>query len=146
MIQRIQSIFLLLAGGSFLSLFKLPFAQTDKAVSNSAFLADAAYGIQDHVSLMGTFGLAGALAIIAIFLFKNRSLQMRLTMFSVIAAVIGTILTVVLFMQEGQVKSSQVVNDGLGAYLGFAGLIFAILAYRFVQKDDKLVRSMDRLR
>jgi Domain of unknown function (DUF4293) len=146
MIQRIQSIFFLLAGGSFFGLFALPFAQTAQPVAQSTFLADAQYKVLDHPALMGAFGLAGLLALVALFMFNNRPLQMRLAIFSSIAAIIGAVLTVVLFMQEGQVKSQQAIDDGLGLYLGVAGLVFALLAYRFVQKDEKLVRSADRLR
>lgn len=146
MIQRIQSVFFLLAGGLYLSLFAVPFAETDKPVAQSAFLNDAAYSVKDHVALMAAFAVAGVLSIAAIFLFKNRSLQMRLAVFATIAAIVGSILTVVLFMQEGLNKSKEAIDDGLGAYMAIAALVFTLLAYRFVNKDEKLVRSADRLR
>jgi Domain of unknown function (DUF4293) len=146
MIQRIQSVFFLLAGGLYLGLFGVPFAETKQAVTQSAFLNDAAYGVQDHVALMAAFAVAGALSIAAIFLFKNRALQMRLALFSTIAAIVGSILTVVLFMQEGLNKSKEAIDDGLGLYMTIAALVFTVLAYRFVNKDEKLVRSADRLR
>jgi len=38
------------------------------------------------------------------------------------------------------------VNDGFGIYLPLIGIIMAVLANRFIKKDDKLVKSMDRLR
>jgi len=38
------------------------------------------------------------------------------------------------------------VNDGLGIYPPIVALIFAVLAGRAIGKDDKLVKSMDRLR
>jgi Na+/H+ antiporter NhaC len=79
-------------------------------------------------------------------LFKNRAVQMRLALFSTIAAIVGSILTVVLFMQEGLNKSKEAINDGLGLYMTIAALVFTVLAYRFVNKDEKLVRSADRLR
>ena len=71
---------------------------------------------------------------------------MRLAVFSTIAAIVGSILTVVLFMQEGLNKSKEAINDGLGLYMAIAALVFTLLAYRFVNKDEKLVRSADRLR
>ena len=146
MIQRIQSVFFLLAGGLYLGLFGVPFAETSKPVAQSAFLNDAAYGVQDHVALMAAFAVAGVLPIAAIFLFKNRGVQMRLALFSTIAAIVGSVLTVVLFMQEGLNKSKEVINDGMGLYMAIAALVFTLLAYRFVNKDEKLVRSADRLR
>ena len=146
MIQRIQSVFFLLAGGLYLGLFGVPFAKTKHAVAQSAFFNDAAYGVQDHVALMAAFAVAGTLSIVAIFLFKKRALQMRLAVFSTIAAFVGSILTVILFMQEGLNKSKEAIDDGLGLYMAIAALVFTLLAYRFVNKDEKLVRSADRLR
>jgi sulfite exporter TauE/SafE len=96
--------------------------------------------------VMAAFAVAGALSIAAIFLFKNRVLQMRLAVFSTIAAFVGSILTVILFMQEGLNKSKEAIDDGLGLYMAIAALVFTLLAYRFVNKDEKLVRSADRLR
>lgn len=146
MIQRIQSVFFLLAGGLYLGLFAVPFAETNKPIVQSTFLNDAAYSVKDHVALMAAFAVAGALPIAAIFLFKNRPVQMRLAVFSTIAAIVGSILTLVLFMQEGLNKSKEQINDGIGLYMAIAALVFTLLAYRFVNKDEKLVRSADRLR
>lgn len=146
MIQRIQSIFLLLGGGAFLSLLALPFATTAKPVATSTFFADSAYTIQDNIGLMVIFIGAGALAIIGIFMFNNRQLQMRLTIFSAIAAIIGIVLTVLFFLQNSNSVGNQPINDGLGVYLTPVGLVLIFLAYRFINKDDQTVKSMDRLR
>ncbi|HMQ48200.1 MAG TPA: DUF4293 domain-containing protein [Saprospiraceae bacterium] len=146
MIQRIQSIFLLLAGAASLSLFGLPFATTPQVVQGSTLFADAAYRVQDQVGLMVLFGLAGVLAIGGIFLYKNRALQMRLSIFSIIATVLAITFGIIYFMQNSQDIGNTAVNDGLGLYFPVAALVFALLAYRFISKDDKLVKSMDRLR
>ena len=37
-------------------------------------------------------------------------------------------------------------DEALGTGLVFAGLLFQILALRFIKKDEELVRSMDRIR
>jgi hypothetical protein len=146
MIQRIQSVFFLLAGGLYLGLFAMPFAKTNQPVAQSAFLSDAAFSVKDHVAMMAAFAVAGALPIAAIFLFKNRPVQMRLALFSTIAAIVGTVLTAVFFMQEGLTKSSEPIHDSWGTYMAIAALVCTLLAYRFVNKDEKLVRSADRLR
>jgi glucan phosphoethanolaminetransferase (alkaline phosphatase superfamily) len=146
MLQRIQSIFLLLAGGASLGLFGVPFATTPKAIEGSTIFADAAYSIQDQLALMILFALAGAIAIISIFLFKNRGLQMRLSIFAFIANLIGVIFGVIFFMQNSSDTGTQTINDGFGIYFPIAAMIFALLAYRFINKDNKLVKSMDRLR
>jgi len=146
MLQRIQSIFLLLAGGASLGSFGLPFATTSKAVEGSTIFADAAYTVQDQMALMILFGLGGALALISLFTFKNRTLQMRLSIFAFIANLIGVIFGVLYFMQNSADTGSQAIDDGLGIYLPVAAMILLLLAFRFINKDEKLVKSMDRLR
>ena len=146
MIQRIQTIFLAVGGGLLLSVLGLPFATTPSAVTGSAFFADATYSAQDHPALLALFGLGGLLAIVGVFLFRNRLLQMRLTIFSAIAAILAIALTVLLFLQESKSLGDAAINDGVGAYLPILGLVCLLLAYWFIGKDEKLVRSMDRLR
>lgn len=146
MIQRIQSIFLLLASAAGFGLFGLPFATTSKTVAESTLFSDAVYNLNDHVALLSLFAAAGGLALIAIFLFKNRPLQLNLTRLSIVANVVGLVIAVVFIMQDGANLNGIEPNDGLGAYLPFAFLLFAILALRAIGKDEKLVKSMDRLR
>ncbi len=89
MIQRIQSIFLLVSAAAALGLFGLPLAATEEPLTNSVLFADAQYGLQDHWSLMAAFGVAGLLLFGAIFVFRNRKLQMNLTLFGVLLTIIG---------------------------------------------------------
>lgn len=145
MIQRIQSIFLFLAAAGTLSLFQFPFANTDTKVEKSALFADGIYNILDHVALIALFALAGLLALTAIFLFKNRKLQANLSLGSIAANIAGVIITVVLFMQDS-VTEQNGIDDGIGLYLPFVGIICAAIGVYYIRKDDKLVRSMDRLR
>lgn len=145
MIQRIQSLFLLLAAGGLGSLFAVPFARSKKAIEESAFLQDGLYNLSDHIALMVVFGLTALLALISIFLYRNRKLQLRLIALTLIGVLAGIALAVVLFMRQGITLDSN-IQDGIGAYLPLAAILFLALAYRFIQKDEKLVRSMDRLR
>jgi len=145
MIQRIQSLFLLLAAASAFALFGLPFASVAQATPETIF-ADGVYDIMDHVGTMVLFGLAGALALVSIFLFNNRKLQMSLSRFAIIANIIGFILALALFFNDRQVMGTVEPDDQLGVYLPILFIVFALLALRFIGKDEKLVKSMDRLR
>ncbi len=145
MIQRIQSILLLFAAAAVFGLFKLPFGSSS-AISGSALFNDGIFNIQDHVGLMGLFCGAGALAFIAIFLFNNRSLQLTLSRISIIANIIGIIFGVVLFMQDSNAMGATVPSEELGLGLPILSILFAAFAMRFINKDEKLVKSMDRLR
>ncbi|MEL7021482.1 MAG: DUF4293 domain-containing protein [Bacteroidota bacterium] len=146
MIQRIQSIFLFLAGGASFGVLGAPFATTDKAEGQSALFADSIFNTQDNIALMVFFGIAGLLAIIDIFLYNNRPLQIRLGMFAFIANIIGLILGIFLFFNDMQHIGTENIDDGLGAYLPVIAGVLLLLAIRFIRKDEKLVRSADRLR
>ncbi|MEM9848337.1 MAG: DUF4293 domain-containing protein [Bacteroidota bacterium] len=149
MIQRIQSIFLFLASGACFAMFGLPFASTDKAISDSTLFADSAYTITDHIALTILFAGAGALALAAIFLFRNRPLQINLSRVAFIAAIIGFVLGIILFLNDGIVEQSESMPepaDGFGAVLPVLAGIFLLLAIRYINKDEKLVKSSNRLR
>jgi len=145
MIQRIQSVFFLLAAGSFGALFGLPIATSTAPVS--PFLEDQVFNILDQPSLIALSVLGAALALVAIFLYKNRTLQVRIG-FAVIAAAL-LLLGVSYWLYSG-LASTQGASAGLaispGLYLPAGAVLFGYLATRFVRKDERTVRSMDRLR
>jgi len=145
MIQRIQSIFLFLAALAFIALFKFPFAISD--ITNSGFLADKDFDVYDNPILMILAGLGAVIALVAIFFFKNRPLQIRLSYLTIILGVLLVIVAVVLFYNEASAifEKSQ-INDSLGLYMPLLSFIFGLLAARFIKKDEDLVRSSDRLR
>jgi len=146
MIQRIQSIFLLLASGSLFSLFGIPFASSNQADSN--LFADKVYNIFDNPILMTLAVLGGVIALVNIFLFKNRSLQLRLDYLVITLSLILPILAMFLVFQSGEVAGPEIEisENYLGLGLPILAIVFAILANRFISKDQKLVKSMDRLR
>ena len=146
MIQRIQSLFLLLAALGSFALYLLPFAATPQAVPANDIFADSVYNLMDHIGLIVFFSLAGLLALVAIFLYSNRRLQMRLTIFAVVAIVVGIAFGIVYFVNNSTGLNDVQIADQAGVYLPVLSLIFALLAYRYINKDEKMVQSMDRLR
>lgn len=146
MIQRIQSIFLLLAAASGFGVLALPFASTVEAVQGSALFSDKVYSIGDNTGLLVLFAVAGALSIASIFLYNNRQLQMKIGRIALIANILGIVLAIVLFWQDLSKIGSSEVDDGFGIYLPALFIVFAGLALRAIKKDEALVRSADRLR
>jgi hypothetical protein len=131
MIQRIQSIYLLVATIAMaLISFKVPVW----TLNEQLFMA------QDDTKMF-ILTVAGALlSLIGIFMFKNRKLQMKLIRLIVLVEmVIGVRLFMVL--QEFEVS----LNTNCILLLAFA-FVALIMAYRGVKKDDDLVRSVDRIR
>ena len=85
------------------------------------------------------------MSFITIFLYRNRKSQMKLT--------ILLIMLILLEIAAGAYYTHYVMGNfntypvpGLKLILPLLMLIFAILAYRGIRKDEKLVRSYDRLR
>lgn len=146
MIQRIQSLFLLLAALGSFALYLFPFAATPRDVLANQIFADSVYNLLDHPALIAFFSLAGVLALVAIFLFNNRRLQMRLTIFAAVALVIGIAFGLIYFINNSGGLDEVAIADQAGVYLPPVSLIFTLLAYRYIGKDENLVRSMDRLR
>lgn len=147
MIQRIQSIFLLIASACSFALFGFPFASVDKTIENSAlFSNDTVYNLSDNMILLIVYVLAGLLAFGAIFLFKNRNQQKTVARVAAVFNLIGIVLAIVFFVKDSVMDSGVTPNDGLGLYTPIIGFILILLAVRAIGKDEALVRGMDRLR
>jgi hypothetical protein len=141
MIQRIQTIWLLLtAAAAFLTL-KFPFysGQIVEEGQPKHFLAFTAQS--NMLLLILTVGV-GLASLIAIFLYKNRKLQMRIILIALGVAV----LNLVLYFLQTQKFIAAESNYSLAAILAIAIPVFLVLAARGVRKDEKLVKSLDRLR
>ena len=145
MIQRIQTIFYLLAAVAFITMFYLPFASSD--VAAGAMFQDKLYTVEDHLLLGGLCLFGSIMAVAAIFLFKNRPLQLRLGYALIVFSILIVIAAIMLFINDSQTMSEQVqISEQIGLGMPILAIIFAVLANRFVKKDENLVRSMDRLR
>jgi len=133
MLQRIQSIWLLLAAVFAFLTFKIPFYQ-------AAVVQGGEITSQSSTPLLIVAALTGALAFIDIFLFNNRKLQFRFCVFGIILTIL---LLVLCFTQITKFASGSLT---LGCVIYFAIIAFYILAARGISKDEKLIKSMDRLR
>jgi len=143
MIQRIQSIFLLFASLAFFSLFSnlMSFATSEPVASATSVLSDGIFNIHDNTGLIFLTVLGGVLALLAIFLFNNRSLQMKISNFTILAG-----LSTVGFLGFLISKETSTFEIGFGLAAPILAIVFSALATRFIKKDDKVVKSMDRLR
>ena len=154
MIQRIQSIFLFLAclvtGGLVIDPVQLATinnGNTNAFVEGESVLADGIFHSTDHILLLAMIGINMLIILIAVFMFKNRSLQRTMARIGIAISVIFIVLSGLLFYQAFQLlaKGTELTIE-YGVVFPFVTIILLILAIRFIGKDDKLVRSMDRLR
>ncbi len=145
MIQRLQSIFYLLTSGVFFSEFAFPFAISNN--STTRYFEDMVYNIQDHIILLILTCLGGGLALLNIFMFKNRALQLRLGYLLIILAILLPVVAVLLILTDGTSTAvGEEISERAGIFMPILAIIFTVMANKYVKKDDNLVRSMDRLR
>ncbi|WP_407526512.1 DUF4293 family protein [Lacibacter sp. MH-610] len=135
MIQRIQSVWLAFAAAASFAAIKFSFYSGTKADNTFAELNG-----QSHFLLL-ILGVATALtALFALFLFKNRKLQMQLSL-------LGLLLQVgILAFYFSRISDFTNGNFALTSLLSFAIPVFFLLAWLGIRKDEKLIKSMDRLR
>lgn len=146
MIQRIQTIYLLLAAAAGFSTLALPFASTASGIQSSALFADASFSTGDNIGLLVLFAIAGALALASIFLFGNRKTQKTISWVALAVNLVGGGLAGFLYFQDSSHVATAEIAPGLSAFLPLAFMVFAFLAINGIKKDDALVRSADRLR
>lgn len=143
MIQRIQSLFMLLASGVLGLEFVFPFATSAK--QGTGYFSDSVFNVFDNSILLGLVGAGILLSLIAIFLFKNRKLQTSINWFTILLCI--AILGVgYLFAAQDQTSGLNGINIGIGTILPLISLVLLYVANRFIGKDESLVKSMDRLR
>jgi len=136
MIQRIQTLWLLLASAcAFLSM-KFPFyyigPHTDMA-------SDQFNGTTKMILLVLTSMLA-ALCLFTIFIYKQRKLQLWLTILAIVLSVLN------IFLYFHYKKDYTGGGLALTSVFAFAIPLFLFFAARGIYGDQKLVKSMDRLR
>jgi len=152
--QRIQTIFLLLAAivlgllfTPIMSFFTVTGTQELLQQSDVAMLADGIFNINDHIIFQILTILAVVASIAAIFMFKNRTLQLTLSRLTLVGSVMILFLIGIFFYLDYQViQANSVVSGEFGLLSPVLGIIFSILASRGIKKDEQLVKSSDRLR
>ena len=136
MIQRIQSVWLLVASVMAFLTLKVSFY-------SGTFSPDNQYhqlkGTDNMLLLVTTIAL-GIVALMAIFLYKTRTIQLRL-------CIIGILLDLLLlyFYWRGVQQFTQ-GEYAITAAVHLVILLSLFFAARGISKDDKLIKDSDRLR
>jgi hypothetical protein len=141
MLQRIQSVWLLLASicGFLMNNFDL-FSGTkqDGSVVN--------YGVSGSLMLKAILLATAIYALVCIFLFKNRKLQIKLTLLGVGLSVACLVIE---YLGVNALKTASNFKDAnytIWAILPIAMIVFFLMAARGILADEKMVKDADRLR
>ncbi len=168
MIQRVQSIYLLLAAALMATFLFLPIAQFDTPDGIYSFTAQGVSTVMAETAPVstpesgaaiaqteiftptwGVFVLGAVisvLALITIFLYKNRPTQARICMinaFFIVTLYIIIFLSGYTFHEE---LAATQISWSANIIIPFVALVLDIIAYKAINKDERLVRSLDRIR
>ncbi len=153
MIQRIQTLLLLLAAVTSalllweqMAICNIQLPATD-VIDASSPLADGRYEALDSPISAILVGIVTLINILAILIFKNRPRQILLSKMSILFLLAFSIFMGVWFYQNYAVLPDGCqVRPGPGIALPFLTIVLLLLAIRQIASDEKLVKSMDRLR
>ena len=158
MFQRIQTVFMFLAFVAGILVFFFPLASY---LSDFYYYKLYIYQLKsmtpDAEKLFGSFftvplmiiniliiGIIGT----AIFLYKNRPRQIQMLKMAFFLEII--LIALIFFYNapaiQRKIQVSPDYTGEIGIYLPLIALLFIFLANRFILKDEKLVKSSDRIR
>lgn len=160
MIQRIQSVFLLLVAAIMVAVQFLPIWADINADKSERVVMTSISVIYAQADDFGNFtpisekpvyliflgSIAAAVALFSIFQYQNRLTQMKLGALN--SLLMGGFIGLSYYFS---VKAENMIPGTQGQFqIGFfivaAALLFNALANRFIRKDEKLVRDADRIR
>jgi len=163
MLQRIQTVFLILAALLGISIFLFPlttFTVKDctfdifiTGCKNIASACPYVFQIKTYFHMIILI-LIILLCISTIFLYKKRNLQMRLCRFVIMSNIVFVFLV---FMFADTIKNRFIKDYGilpdditasfkLGSIIPLVMIVLLFLANHFIKKDENLIKSADRLR
>jgi Domain of unknown function (DUF4293) len=155
MLQRIQSVYLLLASITIYALFLFPLVHNVYAGAQPVTIGVTGVfqdvnGVHTHtqffVGLTAATVLLGLIPLIIIFLYKNRKQQVALcysTMLVIFGHTFWMVHEIKSVIGDAEINTN---NWGIGVFLSTVALVFIVMAIKAINRDEKLVKSADRLR
>ena len=142
MIQRIQTLWLIIV-----ALTAFATSQLTLYIGTLPNGTELPLKLAANLLLTIVIIILGILALICIFLYKNRKLQFKLSVLGVVFSLAFRFLEY--YVVENSFKPNHGIVTGsyqIGALLPVVMVVFYVLAARGIYKDEKLVKSMNRLR
>lgn len=154
MIQRIQTLYLLLASIAIGLLFFFPVTEllVDKQFL-FLFRYRGLYELKDGAEILSIhsvplallFSINLLLSLITIFLYKNRNLQMRICIINILL-LLGSLGLMYYYIRIAFSGFEAVTHYTIFALMPVIAAILIFMAYRGIRKDELLVRSVERIR
>lgn len=122
MIQRIQTVYMLIAG----------------IVAAMPIL----FGLDWLRTLL--FAISAVVALYTIFKYKKRNIQQLLNWLNIV--INFTLLGIFVYRMLNSSGESIISEKGVGVFVPVLSIVFLFLANKAIRRDEKLVKSADRLR
>ena len=122
MIQRIQTVYMLIAG----------------VVAAMTIL----FGLDWLRTLL--FAISAVVALYTIFKYKKRNLQQLLNWLNIV--INFTLLGIFVYQMLNSSGEGIISEKGVGVFVPVLSIVFLFLANKAIRRDEKLVKSADRLR
>ncbi len=140
MIQRQQTLWLLLATIAAILSFMFPFVTGIELVEKTTMQRPAEIDAGSRFPILLLTIASIIISVVTIFLFKNRKQQLW---FCAGGMLISAFLIFLYIMQAGKLTKPVLA---LFCILPFIILVSYFMAFRNIMKDEKLVKSLDKLR
>jgi len=151
MIQRIQTVYLLIVAGLMLAMLFLPLGYVNQGLNIEMLDVFGLHAMDADATLVTPYTLyylpicSGILALITIFFYKRRKLQINLCYLTIFSLVLFYVFLFMYIYVPGG-KFPYNVEFVIATVFPIIAIIIEFLAIRGIRKDEKLVRSLDRLR
>lgn len=152
MIQRIQTLYLALAAfvlGLMLQSPIVSFAIDGKIYDLTSYMLVNSQDSKDVIFYNYPLAIliiaASLLAFITILFFKNRKLQMKLTLFNWILT-LGIYVLIAYYYFQAQAIKELVFTFRLPVVYPAVAFILLVLAFRGIKRDEEIIQSLNRIR
>ena len=144
MLQRIQTLYLLIAillAGPVAFLVPFWVGSGDELVDLNSLLKTGELSLR---VIPAAFMVSALIALLTLFSFKNRTRQIIYNRLNIVINFL--LLGIVVYHQLNLPGGTVVSEKGIGVFIPLLVIVFLALANKAIIKDDKLVKSVDRLR
>ena len=144
MLQRIQTVYLIIAAIiSGIVAFIAPF--WNEVNGEMRLLMDLLqYEEAYYRAIPFLFILSAIGSLVAIFLYKNRTRQIIINRINILINFL--LLGIIVYHLLNLPGESDISEKGIGVFIPLLVIVFLALANKAILKDEKLVKSVDRLR
>lgn len=151
MIQRIQTLYFVIVIALNALILATGFMNLD---GETGSLLMSAYNLKDlqgnvlqkSMPLATLFHISIIVVAVAVFMFKKRMLQIRISIFSIVLFLASYGLIFYYFNKYSRELGASFGSPGIGLIIPLINAILLYMALRAIGKDEALVRSIDRIR